>query len=80
MKAGIAASQRGDYRGASSSFAAALTEAQVFGEKDLRFAVTFDNLAETYTERGRYRAPSSRISPFATLKKLPRLISLCSPG
>jgi tetratricopeptide (TPR) repeat protein len=54
MKAGMAAYQRGDYRSAAASFAAALKEAEAFGESHQRFATTINNLAVMYMHQGRY--------------------------
>ncbi|MEK7436845.1 MAG: tetratricopeptide repeat protein, partial [Pseudomonadota bacterium] len=54
MKSGAAAYQRGDHRGAAVSFAAALKEAEAFGETDQRFTSTINNLAVMYVHQGRY--------------------------
>ena len=54
MEAGRSAYQRGDSRGATSSFAAALKEAEKFGETDPRFATTINNLALMYEQQGRH--------------------------
>ena len=61
METGSAAHQRGDYRGAAASFAAALKEAEAFGETDLRFALTLNRLALIYAAQGRY----AEAEPFA---------------
>lgn len=54
VRTGTAAYQRGDYRGAVASFAAALKEAEAFGEADQRFALTLNNLAFLHQSQGHY--------------------------
>ena len=54
MNAGAIAYQRGDYRRAATSFAAALKEAEALGEADPRFATTINNLALMFMKEGRY--------------------------
>lgn len=53
-KAAMAAYWRGDHLGAATSFAAALNEAQGFGESDRRLASTINNLALLYSRQGRH--------------------------
>ena len=52
--AGTTAYQRGDYREAIKQYEEALKEAEKFGEADLRYATTLNNLAYSYDAQRRY--------------------------
>ena len=54
MKAGTEAYQQGQYAEAQKQFAAALREAEEFGEQDLRVGVSFNSLAMLYNAQGKY--------------------------
>ena len=54
MDAGWAAHQRGDHRTTAVRFQDALKDAEAFGERDVRLAMTLGWLAYVYNSQGRY--------------------------
>ncbi|HLB80119.1 MAG TPA: tetratricopeptide repeat protein, partial [Dongiaceae bacterium] len=59
MSAAIAAYRQGDLAEAERQFVAAAREAETFGPKDERLAISLDNLAQVYQVQGNYVAAES---------------------